>query len=106
MLTFYQKMHHLSVFAEHVQWFELEGDAFPEQMVICDVMWLHSTEEPSQSSMEWCHKGFPPPKKFKTKLSAGKIVTSVFWDSEGVIHVDFLPHGIKINAQDPPSLQP
>jgi hypothetical protein len=23
----------------------------------------------------------------------------VFWDSEGVIHVDFLPCGVKINAQ-------
>jgi hypothetical protein len=23
----------------------------------------------------------------------------VFWDSEGVIHVDFLPHGATINAQ-------
>jgi hypothetical protein len=23
----------------------------------------------------------------------------VFWDSEGVIHVDFIPHGVTINAQ-------
>jgi histone-lysine N-methyltransferase SETMAR len=23
----------------------------------------------------------------------------VFWDSEGVIHVDFLPHGVTINTQ-------
>jgi hypothetical protein len=38
-------------------------------------------------------------KKFKTHLSAGKIMASVFWDSERVIHVGFLPHGIKINAQ-------
>jgi hypothetical protein len=36
--------------------------------------------------------------KFKTQLSAGKIMASAFWDS-GVIHVDFLPHGITITAQ-------
>lgn len=31
--------------------------------------------------------------------SAGNIMTSVFWDSEGVTHVDFLPHDVTINAQ-------
>jgi hypothetical protein len=49
--------------------------------------------------MEWHHMGFPLPKEFKTQLSAGKIVASVFWDSEGVVHVNFLSHGVKISAQ-------
>jgi hypothetical protein len=49
--------------------------------------------------MKWRHKGSPPPKKFKTQLSAGKIIASVFWNSELVIHFDFLPHGVTINAQ-------
>jgi hypothetical protein len=26
-------------------------------------------------------------------------MASMFWDSEGVIHVDFLPHGVTVNAQ-------
>jgi hypothetical protein len=95
-----QKVHHVAVFAKHLQWFELLENMFLEQMVICDVMWVHNfTEESSQSNMEWCHKVFPAPKKFKTQLSAGRIVANVFWDSEGVIHVDFLPHGATINAQ-------
>jgi hypothetical protein len=38
-------------------------------------------------------------KKFKTQLSDGKIMVSVFWDSEAVIRVDFLPYGVTINAQ-------
>jgi hypothetical protein len=37
--------------------------------------------------------------KFKTQLSAGMIMASMFWDSEEVIHVDFLPNGVTINAQ-------
>jgi histone-lysine N-methyltransferase SETMAR len=38
-------------------------------------------------------------KKIKTQLSAGKIMESVFCDSERVIHVDFLSHGVTVNAQ-------
>jgi hypothetical protein len=50
--------------------------------------------------MEWHHKGSPLPKKFKTQLSAGKIMTGMMlWNSEGVIHVDFLLHGATVNSQ-------
>jgi hypothetical protein len=49
--------------------------------------------------MEWHHQGSPPPKEFKTQLSAGKIMSSVSDDSEGVIRVGFLPHHVTINAQ-------
>ena len=33
----------------------------------------------------------PRPKKFKTQLSAGKVMATVFWDAKGVIMLDFLP---------------
>jgi hypothetical protein len=36
-------------------------------------------------------------KEIKTRLSAGKIMECVFWDSERVIRVGFLPSGITIN---------
>jgi histone-lysine N-methyltransferase SETMAR len=39
--------------------------------------------------MEWHH--------IKPQLSAGKIMASVFWDLEGVIHIEFLLHGVTIN---------
>ena len=35
--------------------------------------------------------GSPRPKKFKTQASAGKVMTTVFWDANGVIMLDFLP---------------
>jgi hypothetical protein len=35
----------------------------------------------------------------EVKDTAGKIIANLFWDSEGVIHVDFLPHGVIINGQ-------
>jgi hypothetical protein len=37
-------------------------------------------------------------KEFKTQLSAGQIMANVVWDSEGVIHVDFIPHGVTVNV--------
>ena len=33
----------------------------------------------------------PRPKKFKTQLFAGNVMTTVFWDAKGVIMLDFMP---------------
>jgi hypothetical protein len=40
--------------------------------------------------------GTAPQKIFMTQLLLGKIMASIFWGSEGVIHVDFLLHGTTI----------
>ena len=34
--------------------------------------------------------GSQRPKKFKTQPSAGKVMSTVFWDAKGVIMLDFL----------------
>lgn len=62
--------------------------------------WVYNfTAESKQSSMGWYHTGSPWPKKFKTQLSVGKSKVSVFWDSEVVSHVDFLPRVTTNNAR-------
>lgn len=35
----------------------------------------------------------PAVKKTKTVLSAGKLMTNVFWDSQGIIYIDYLEMG-------------
>jgi len=40
--------------------------------------------------MEYHHKESPQPKKFKTQASAGKVMVTVFWNSEHVVLADFL----------------
>jgi hypothetical protein len=35
---------------------------------------------------------------YTTQLSADKIMASVLWDSEGVIHIAIPSHGVTINA--------
>ena len=42
-------------------------------------------------SCQWVGPGSPRPKKFKTQPSAGKVMATVFWDTNGVIILDILP---------------
>jgi len=49
--------------------------------------------------MEWWHIGSPRPKKFRVQKSAEKILTSIFWDQDGILHIDYLPKGQTIDAE-------
>jgi hypothetical protein len=42
---------------------------------------------------------FSTPQKSETIFSTGKIMATVFWDSKGIIHLDFLTGQNTINAQ-------
>ncbi|GFS01417.1 histone-lysine N-methyltransferase SETMAR [Elysia marginata] len=44
-------------------------------------------------SMEYSHKMSPGPRKFKVDASASKVLFTVFWDMEGVVHMKFLQQG-------------
>ena len=48
--------------------------------------------------MKWCHPTSPCSEKFKSLQSAGKLMVTVFWDSIGVILVDFMSKGATINS--------
>ncbi|UYV84051.1 hypothetical protein LAZ67_X000979 [Cordylochernes scorpioides] len=64
-----------------------------------DETWAHHfTPESKQQSMQWRHSGSPSPKKAKAVPSAGKVMVSVFWDSEGVLLLDFLNKGQTITG--------
>jgi len=49
--------------------------------------------------MEWRHSGSPRPKKFRVQKSAGKVHTSIFWDQDGILLIDYLPKGQTISAE-------
>ena len=42
---------------------------------------------------QWTSPGERAPKKAKNVLSTGKIMATVFWDSQGVINIDYLEKG-------------
>ena len=49
-------------------------------------------------SKQWKHPGSPPPQKCKRVHSAGKVMASIFWDSQGVIMIDYLEQDRTINV--------
>jgi hypothetical protein len=60
-----------------------------------DKTWLyHYDPESKQQSMEWRHSGSPHPKK-----STGKVLTTIFWDQDGILLIDNLQKGQTINAE-------
>jgi len=94
-----QKLNRLEVCQRLLERYQQEGDDFLGRIVTGDESWVHHyTPESKQASMEWRKKGEAPPVKAKTKLSAGKVMISVFGDSQGVLFVDFLHERRTINA--------
>ena len=71
---------------------------FLQRIVTRDETWVyHFKPESKRASMEWRHPTSPLSKKFKSQQSAGKVIVTVFWDSVGVILVDFMFKGATMN---------
>ena len=61
--------------------------------------WVHHFDpEAKKQSMQWKDLDSPPPKKFKRISSAGKVMASIFWDSQGIAMVDYLEEDYTING--------
>jgi len=76
-----------------------EGEAFLTRIVTRDETWVHHfAPESKRQSMEWKHLGSPVKKKFKSQPSAGKVLLTIFWDSQGVILEHYLEWGATVNS--------
>ncbi|UYV70650.1 hypothetical protein LAZ67_8000166 [Cordylochernes scorpioides] len=94
LLTPDQKAVKRKLSLDNLALFEANPEEFVNRFVTMDETWAHHfTPESKQQSMQRRHSGSPPPKKAKTVPSAGKVKVSVFWDSEGVLLLDFLNKG-------------
>jgi histone-lysine N-methyltransferase SETMAR len=79
--------------------YEQEGNNFLHRIVSCDESWAHHyTPESKTGSVEWQRRGGHCPVKAKMRLSAGKVLTTIFWDWKGVLLVDFLHERCSVNA--------
>jgi hypothetical protein len=58
----------------------------------------HFEPEKKRQSMDYCYKVSLAQKKFKTAPSGGKVMLTVFWDINGVVHSEFMPTGITVNS--------
>jgi len=76
-----------------------EEDGKLSHIVTGDEIWVsHIIPESKQQSLHWKHTGSPKRKKFKQMISTRKIMSTIFWDRQGVLLVEFLPQGTTINS--------
>jgi len=62
--------------------------------VTVDETWIHwYTPESKEQSKQGTSPGEPALKKAKTVPTATKVMATVFWDSQGVIYIDYLEKG-------------
>jgi hypothetical protein len=65
-----------------------------------DETWIHHyTPETKQQSKQWIGAGESVPKKAKTVPSAGKVMAAVFWDSRGVVLIDYLQKAVHTSSR-------
>ena len=58
----------------------------------------NTLETKSQSNM-WTGPGESAPKKAKTVPLAGKVMATIFWDSHGIILIDYLQKGKNVTRE-------
>jgi len=98
-LTEQHMLNRVQASREFLERYELDGDNFLKSIVTGDETWVaHYTPETKRQSEQWRHTTSPSTKKFKTTISAKKIMASVFWDHKGIILIEYLPQGETINA--------
>jgi hypothetical protein len=99
-LTIEVKAERLRVSREVQGRFEEKDLGFLQKLVIGDETWVHHCDpEYKRHSIEYCHKVSPVPKKYKTKVSAGKIMLTVFLHSEVVLNY-LLEKGATVNSEN------
>ena len=98
-LTEEHKLKRRDISLQHLNRYR-EADAhFLENIITGDETWVcHVTPETKADSMTWKHPSSPVAKKFKVQQSAKKLMATVFWDTKGVLLVDFTPQGQTVNA--------
>ena len=84
---------------DNLQRYKTEGQAMLERIVTGDETWVHHYQpETKQASRQWKHKELPTPTKFKVVPSASKVMATVFWDTRGVLLVEFQEHDRTVNT--------
>ena len=83
-----------------IQLFNKDEQDFLARVMTGDEVWLHHYDPESlQQSKQWKHPGSPRPTRARMDPRAGKIMATIFWDAEGILMIDYLPHNVKITGQ-------
>ena len=85
---------------ELLEVYNANPEDFHTRLITGDETWLHHWDpDTKKESMQWKRPGSPPPKKFRTQPSASKVMAMVFWDSKGIILIDYKPACTSITGE-------
>lgn len=98
-LTVFDRARRVDASKELLQVYNTDPENFEARIVTGDETYIYDYQpETKEQSKVWVHKGSPPPVKFKVSNSAGKTMVTVFWDTQGVILLDYLERGKTMNG--------
>jgi hypothetical protein len=79
--------------------YHAEGEKFFARIVTGDGTWVHYYEaESKRQSMEWRHTFSPAKKNCKSAPSAGKLMLTLFWDTNGPIVEQYQEEGERVSS--------
>ena len=92
-LTTERRRQRKAICSELLERSDADGEAFLSRIITGDETWAHHYEpETNKQSMESHHTQSSRKMKFKT-TSAGKVMITVFWDTDGMILVEVMTRG-------------
>ena len=94
MLSEDDKVERVETYTELLERYNADPAEFEKCLVTWDEAWCyHYDPTTKQESMEWKTPAELTPLKAKKVKSAGKVIGLFFWDTEGIVHLEFLPAG-------------
>jgi hypothetical protein len=89
----------VGLFLQHVLRYADEGEDMLNRIITGDESWVHHCQpESMRASLQWKHPSLPSSKKFKVMPSGGKVMFTMFWDSQGVLLAHFQKRDENVNS--------
>jgi len=77
-----------------------QDECFWENIITGDKTWCFAYDPATErQSAEWVGQNYLKPKKLRFQKLRVKTMLIVFFDTEGVVHRQFVPEGHKVNAE-------
>jgi histone-lysine N-methyltransferase SETMAR len=100
LLTAHQKCTHMKTSEQCLESFNKTKTDFVRRFITMDETWIHHyTPEFKQQSKQWTEARCSAPKKTTSVPSAGKVMSSLIWDAEGILFIDYLEKGKTISGE-------
>lgn len=95
-----QKEIRVKLCTHHLAHLQKNKSDFVRRLITMDETWIyHYDPLLKQQSAEWIPPGCSAPKQPKWSKSSKKVMASVFWDSKGILLIDYLQTGKTITGE-------